>query len=247
MAHTSAPSTAGADGALTARARARAALTADIVRIARRELAESGPDALSLRAIARELGMSSSAVYRYFPSRDSLLTALIIDAYDALGEAAESADAAAVADGADPGERWLRTCRAVRAWAIEHPREWALIYGSPVVGYAAPTETIGPATRVAIALAGITRAAVGSGVLTQRADLSTADMLEDSVFAIVGGRTEVPDDDVVGRAISMWVSLVGTISFELFGHFHNVVTDLDAYFDASMAIAAEATGMHVEL
>src|SRR5580693_9793844 len=76
----------------TARERARAELTREIKEGARRQLAATGADGISLRAVARELGMASSAVYRYFPSRDDLLTALIIDAYDALGAAVESAD-----------------------------------------------------------------------------------------------------------------------------------------------------------
>ena len=242
----SAESTSRSTGPRTARARARAALTADITEIARRQLAETGPGGLSLRAIARELGMASSAVYRYFPSRDDLLTALIIDAYDAVGEAAERADAAAVADGAAPGDRWLRVCRAVRAWALGHPQEWALVYGSPVVGYAAPVDTVAPATRIAMALAAITRDALDGGSLAPPAsDLGTADMLDPSTFAILGGRPDPPFDDVVGRAITMWISLVGTINFELFGHFHNVVDDRDGYFDAVMTIAAGATGMTV--
>ena len=75
----------------TARARARAELTNEIKATARRHLAEVGAPALSLRAVARELGMASSAVYRYFASRDELLTALIVDAFDAVGAAAEEA------------------------------------------------------------------------------------------------------------------------------------------------------------
>ena len=85
--------------------------------------------------------MVSSAIYRYFPSRDDLLTALIIDAYDALGDAVEAADAAV--DRADLRGRWLAVCRAARAWALAHPAEYALIYGSPVPGYAAPDDTVG--------------------------------------------------------------------------------------------------------
>src|SRR5215207_3373039 len=101
----------------TARERVRAEITAEITDAARRQLAEVGAAALSLRAVARELGMASSAVYRYFPSRDELLTRLIIDGYDALGAVAEHADDPA----APPEERWLSVCRATRAWALAHP------------------------------------------------------------------------------------------------------------------------------
>src|SRR3954454_1962832 len=118
-----------------ARARARIEITAAIKDEARRQLAAGGAAALSLRAVARELGLVSSALYRYFPSRDDLLTALIIDAYDSLGAAAE---AAAVANGtAGPRSGWRAVCHAIRDWARQNPHEYALIYGSPVPGYQA--------------------------------------------------------------------------------------------------------------
>ena len=101
------------DGGMTAatgaRARVRAELTQEILAAARRQLAEQGSAALSLRAVAREVGMVSSAVYRYFPSRDDLLTALIVDAYDGLGAAVERAVAKVPAD--DLAGRWLADLR----------------------------------------------------------------------------------------------------------------------------------------
>ncbi len=145
--------TAQASASQTARQRVRAELTREIKQEARRQLASHGAEGLSLRAVARELGMVSSALYRYFPSRDDLLTALIIDAYDALGEAAEAASAAAAsADAADGRGRWRALCAAIRGWALAHPHEYALIYGSPVPGYQAPQATIASAVRVVRAL-----------------------------------------------------------------------------------------------
>ncbi|WP_205629233.1 TetR/AcrR family transcriptional regulator, partial [Jiangella muralis] len=94
----------------TARERARAELTREIAEIARRQLGTEGAGGLNLRAIARELGMVSSAIYRYFPSRDELLTALIIDAYNAVGEAVERADADC--DAGDHPRRWRAVCHA---------------------------------------------------------------------------------------------------------------------------------------
>ncbi len=91
--------------------------------------------------------MVSSAIYRYFASRDELLTALIIDGYNAIGQAVEDADAKCRRD--DYPGRWRAACRAARAWALAHPHEYALIYGSPVPGYQAPPDTIGPAARSA--------------------------------------------------------------------------------------------------
>src|SRR5580698_7394444 len=111
-----------------ARQRVRAAMSADIVAEARRQLALEGAAALSLRAVARQLGMASSAMYRYFPSRDELLTALIVEGYEALGEVAEQAATA----GGGPARRFRTVCRAIRRWALDHPHEYALLYGSPI-------------------------------------------------------------------------------------------------------------------
>ena len=126
----------------TARERVRAELTREITEVARSQLATEGAGGLSLRAVARDMGMVSSAIYRYFPSRDDLLTALIVDGYNAIGEVAEQADTAVPAG--DYTGRWLAVCRAVRDWALAHPHEYALVYGSPVPGYQAPQQTIGP-------------------------------------------------------------------------------------------------------
>ena len=149
------------------RARVRAALTREIVDAARRHLATDGAAGLSLRAVARELGMASSAVYRYFPSRDELLTTLIVEAYDALGAAAEEAADNAPRD--DLRARLHAACDAVRGWALAHPHEYALVYGSPVPGYAAPQATIGPAARVGAVLSRI----VADGVATDVVDPGT--------------------------------------------------------------------------
>ena len=130
----------------TARALARAELTRAILDRASVQLAEVGPAALSVRQIARDLEMASSAVYRYFPSRDALLTALLIQAFDDLGQAVEDGDAGAARD--DFRGRWVGLAQGLRGWAVAHPHEYALTYGSPVPGYAAPQDTIASATRV---------------------------------------------------------------------------------------------------
>ncbi len=103
----------------TARERARAEITAEILDAARGYLATDGAPALSLRAIARDLGMASSALYRYFKNRDELLTSLIIDAYDSLGMAAEARETAV--ERSDLPGRFTAVCAAVRAWALAHP------------------------------------------------------------------------------------------------------------------------------
>ena len=111
---------------MTSRAENRIEQTRTIQATGRRHLAEVGPAALSLRAIARDVGLVSSAVYRYFPSRDDLLTALIIESYDELGEAVEAADQAI--DPADLAGRFRALCHAIHGWARRNPHEYALVY-----------------------------------------------------------------------------------------------------------------------
>ncbi|MGY1635287.1 TetR/AcrR family transcriptional regulator [Geodermatophilus sp. SYSU D00742] len=224
----------------TARARIRAELTAEITDAARRQLAEVGAAALSLRAVARELGMASSALYRYFPSRDDLLTRLIIDGYDALGAAAEAADDPT----APPRERWLAVCRAVRGWARAHPHEYALLYGSPVPGYAAPRETVPAAVRVGVVLGRVLGDAARSGVLPATAGVPRdPSLLSDGTVEVLGGEHPALDDAVRLRALLAWSSVYGTISFELFGHLVGAVEDGDRYFDAAMGELAGLIGL----
>ncbi|MEU7295446.1 TetR/AcrR family transcriptional regulator [Streptomyces exfoliatus] len=221
-----------------ARARARIEITAAIKDEARTQLAAEGAAKLSLRAVARELGMASSALYRYFPSRDDLLTALIIDAYDALGAAAEKA--AADTAGLRPLDRWTAVCRAVRAWALAHPHEYALIYGSPVPGYTAPQDTVAPAARVGLVLIETARRAhSGEGIalpplpeaLRPEAARLAADVAPD-----------LPPALAVALVVA-WSQLFGLVSFEVFGQFHRVVEDRDTFF----AAAARRLGQDVGL
>jgi AcrR family transcriptional regulator len=222
----------------TARERARAELTAEITDLARAQLATVGAAGLSLRAVARELGMASSAMYRYFPSRDDLLTRLIIDGYDALGGAAEQADDPAAA----PLDRWLTVCRAVRSWARAHPHEYALLYGSPVPGYSAPRDTVPAAARVGLVLGRVLGDAARSGALPEASGRSTGTVSADLVEAL-GGEHPALDDRVRSRALLAWSGLFGAVSFELFGHFVGSVTDADAFFDDAMRDLAGLIGL----
>ncbi|MEZ5244635.1 MAG: TetR/AcrR family transcriptional regulator [Acidimicrobiales bacterium] len=235
------PSTSASVGV---RARARAELVAEITRSARNQLADHGAAALSLRAVSRDLGMASSAIYRYFPSRDALLTALIIESYDALGDACERAHAAV--DPTDLLGRWRSVAHAARSWALENPHEYALIYGSPVPGYAAPDDTIDPATRVPILLLALlddisatgsrapeTGGAVSAGLSAQLATMRSQ----------VGGRA---DDALMLAGVGAWTELFGMLNFELFGQFANVFDDADDLFAHQVDAAAHRLGLRAD-
>ncbi|MBU7600190.1 TetR/AcrR family transcriptional regulator [Streptomyces sp. P38-E01] len=226
-----------------ARSRARAEVTAAIKEEARRQLAEEGAARLSLRAVARELGMVSSALYRYFPGRDELLTALIVDAYSAAGAVAEAA--ASDSEGSAPSVRWREVCRALRRWALAHPHEYALVYGSPVPGYAAPDRTTEAASRIAMALFGVVADAVAAGDCAEPVDGPPAELLADAreVRARIG--LELPAA-VLARSLVVWPQLFGLIGFEVFGQLRGVIERRETYFDHAVDQLAATLGLFGE-
>jgi AcrR family transcriptional regulator len=216
------------------RARARAALTDEIKQVAKRQIAEAGAAGISLRAIARELGMVSSALYRYYASRDELLTALIVDAYSDVAAAAEEAVR-------EPGEfvaRWVAMACGIRDWARAHPHDYALIYGSPVPGYRAPTETVPAATRVALVPLGLVEEGSRSGQIRAAPGACLPIVLQHDFSALGAELGLRAPHDVLARGLAAWSQLLGSVSLELFGHFHNVINDYDTFFVFQMTQAA---------
>lgn len=224
----------------TSRERARGETIEQIKDIARAQLAQDGPQ-LSLRAVARDLGVVSSAVYRYFASRDELLTALILDAYASLGEAVETAEAAVPRR--DLHGRWMALGRATRAWSVAHPHEFALLYGSPVPGYAAPQDTIAPAQRTVDVAMRVLADGVARGVIEVPNDRLARSVRQDlEGIAAVPGFEGVPVT-LLARATGVWAELYGIIGFELFGRFGPAITDWAAYFDHQLRAMARSLGL----
>jgi AcrR family transcriptional regulator len=216
-------------------------LTSEIKEVALAQLASSGGAALSLRAIAREMGMASSALFRYFRNRDALLTALIIDSYSSLAEAAETAEAQMHQESIE--DRWMAICHGVRNWAVAHPHEYALIFGSPIPGYAAPTGTVAPASRVLLLLGDLL------GDLMSQKSYEVSAHLEPSLAvrrAIEPVRAMMPKgvpSDLMVRGLMAWTYLFGAVSFEVFGHRHNVIADPEAFFDYEVRRLATMVGL----
>jgi len=222
------------------RARVRAELTEEIKATARRRLAVDGAN-LAIRAVARDMDLVPSALYRYFASRDELLTALIMDAYQALGAAAEQA-AAAVPTGRYR-KRWLAIGHAVRDWALANAPEYALLYGSPVPGYAAPAGTIAPASRVILALAAVLSDAAAAGVLGQRRLPSALRPDLDRLIRDAGERPAPATRAVLTGALTAWVHLFGLVSFEVFNRLDDMIAARAEYFDHQMNLMADLAGL----
>ncbi|MGW9477362.1 TetR/AcrR family transcriptional regulator [Saccharomonospora azurea] len=225
----------------TARQRARAEITLAIKDEARRQLAVQGATALSLRAVARELGMVSSALYRYFPSRDDLLTALIIDAYDGLGATVE----AAVRPDDPARAQWRAASHAVRDWARAHPHEYLLLYGSPVPGYRAPQDTIRPGGRVPTALVEILARAAARGEVAAQAPDEPAvpdELLTQlaTITTVVGVEVPAP---LLAKGLAAWTQLFGMVGFELTGQFAGTLEPADAFISHTIERMADFVGL----
>ncbi|MEV0288949.1 MULTISPECIES: TetR/AcrR family transcriptional regulator [unclassified Kribbella] len=220
------------------RARVRSEMSQEIKAVARRHLATDGAN-LSLRAVARDLDIVASALYRYFPSRDALLTALIIDAYEALAAAATEAESAVPRD--DLRARWLAVCRAVRAWALANPAEYGLIYGAPVPDYAAPQDTVEPASKVILLLVGIVTDGLGRLNSIKASPLTMP--LRADLRRLIDERQGELLEERLDRVLVAWTHLFGVLNFEVFGRLDDMIEARAEYFDHHMILMADLAGL----
>ncbi|MEV6063139.1 TetR/AcrR family transcriptional regulator [Nocardia asteroides] len=221
------------------RARVREEMTEEIKAAARRHLATQGAD-LSLRAVARDLDIVASALYRYFPNRDALLTALITEAYEALAAAATAAEAAVPRD--DLPRRWHAIWQSVRAWGLAHPAEYGLLYGTPVPGYSAPPNTVAPAAAIVLLLA---RVVADGGERLAPIPATVPDQLHADLAVLIEQQPMDIGADRLARVFAGWTQLFGLISFEVFGRLNETIAARDTYFDHQCALMAELVGLPV--
>jgi AcrR family transcriptional regulator len=220
----------------------RERIEAQIIELGRRHLVDHGAAGLSLRAIARDLGVVSSAVYRYVSSRDELLTLLLVDAYSDLADAVDRARDAVPDMWSDDV---IAIAHATRAWAIAHPAGWTLLYGSPVPGYHAPGErTVGPGTRVVGALFDAVAAGIATGDITLTNNPAPQPISSD--FERLRHEFGFPGDDpVIAKCFAIWAGVVGAISLEVFGQYGaDTLTDPEAVFDNQVRLLVGVLAQH---
>ncbi|MFI9359557.1 TetR/AcrR family transcriptional regulator [Kitasatospora sp. NPDC053057] len=234
------------------RERLRAETTAEIKRTALDLMRSGGPDAITLRAIAREMGMTANAIYGYFATRDDLVTALIADVYTALADAVDAAWAASGASGASgpssrvaPAGRITAWAHAFRGWALANPEGFRLIYGDPVPGYRAPED--GPAPDAA------RRVCVGIAALADAAWSSTEPACRDSDFGwddfdpglLDKVRPAFPELPPAGVALALriWGHLHGLVALEIYGHLRAQTSAPDKLFRSELAQLVRSLGL----
>lgn len=217
-----------------ARAAARERTRAAILAAARQQIAAHGGVGLSMRAVAREAGLVSSAVYRYFETREALLTAMIIESYGNLDAALTDAEQRAPGPIADT---WRALARALRGWGRAVPHEFQLLYGTPVPGYVAPPETIPAATAVATHFlrSGAGRDVPGFDGPDLRAQMA-------DLAAEIGG----VEPAGAAAVLAELAALVGFVTLELAGHFVGTADPADPLFDALVERQGVTLGLSAE-
>ncbi|MFD5699231.1 TetR/AcrR family transcriptional regulator [Streptomyces lasiicapitis] len=236
-------STAGNQGTRGRRERLRAETTAEIKEVALALMASGGPDAITLRAIAREMGMTANAIYGYFATRDDLVSTLIDDVYTALADAVDAAWQAS--SGKDAATRIHAWADAFRDWALAHPEGFRLIYGDPVPGYQAPPGGPAPdaARRVCTGLAGLAAEAwPWAEPLYADSDFTWSDFdtgLLDKVRPAFPGLPPA----AVALALRIWGRLHGLVSLEIYGHLRGQTPSPEKLFHEELAQLVRALGL----
>lgn len=222
---------------LTPRETARRRTLERIRTIGFRQLDEGGPEALNLRAIARELGIVPSGLYRYVPDRDALITLLIVDAYETLAQTVLGGDD----DRSRPSARLHALVSTMRRWALEHPRRWALIYGTPLPNYHAPAEqTNSPGSTVASLF--LQLVALGDRPESD-VDAPPSPLSHDLVRIAEEQDVDLPAS-LLEHAVGSWISILGLINAEVFGYLgSDTLTDFGQFTTRATARIADQLGL----
>jgi AcrR family transcriptional regulator len=206
----------------------------EILDTARRQIAAQGAAALSLRAIAREMGMTAPAIYRYFENRDALVTALILEAYASFGTALESHALQGTAM-----EDFTALGMAYRDWALAHPEQYQLIFGTPIPGYQAPEEeTIPAARKTLLVLVAVIEALRETGILNPQPEYA---QLPESIAAAMDQFGETAPS--IYLATLLWSKLHGLVSLELNKHLHYLIGNPEAFYKQELQAILRQLGL----
>ncbi len=223
----------------TRRERLRAATITEIKQAALEQIAAVGAPALSLRGVARAIGMSPAGLYRYYGGRDALLTDLITDAYNALADAVEAGMGAAVGS---PRDRFAAGIRAYRAWCLDHPNQFLLIFGTPIPGYAAPEggPTVAANQRMGEAFFMVAIEAWRHGAM--RALAPVRPPVEGEVALAAQIDPELPPT-LIGVLLGTWAQFHGLITLEVLGQLDWIYDDVTVFFESEIARLLDGLGL----
>jgi AcrR family transcriptional regulator len=231
---------------MTRRERKRVQTLEEIKQIARMQMAERGTASISLNAIARQMEMSTPALYRYYKNRDDLVTNLIEDAFNDLADTLESV---ANRDSSHHGEVLLQVILAYRQWAIDHPIDFELIYGNPIPGYHAPAEITEPAARRGFAaILRILASAYQEGLLKP---LPEHKFIPEKLNIRIPSEVDsmaLPIPEVVYYiGLVGWYRIHGMVMLELFHHIQSSVENPALFFEYEMRFLLNSIGLLDEI
>ncbi|MCI2419374.1 TetR/AcrR family transcriptional regulator [Saccharopolyspora sp. K220] len=196
-------------------------------RVALEQLAESGSAGVSVNAIAKRMGVTGPALYRYFANRDALLAELIVDAYRDLGDALE--EAAHAHRRKAPAARFRELAARFRSWGLEQPHRYLLLFGTPVPGFRAPELTFDLADRAIRPILEVLADLAPEGLPAQR---SALDRQLTAWRELRGGPVSPPA--VLQRGLQAWTRLHGLVSLEIEGQFVGMGIDPAPLFRAEV-------------
>lgn len=228
--------------AITRKDRQRDAIREEIKQVARRQMAAEGSTSLSLRAIAREMELTAPALYRYFPTRDDLITALIVDAFNAHAAAMDNGQAAYPQSAY--AHRLQASLLAYRQWALENRADFELVYGTPIPGYSAPAEVTIPAARQAMV--------VVMDILTGAAQdgrVEAHEPVPDTIRTYWDIHPDIRQDapqPLFYVAIMGWSRIHGIVMLEIFQHLPPVVGDSDAFYRQEISTVMSLLHLRLE-
>jgi len=235
------------------RERLRTATLSEIKGVARQLLVSEGTGGISLRAIAREMGMTAPALYRYYPNLEELVSELCADLYNEASDAMEQARDAASPAG-DPGARLYAVCREFRRWSVAHPAEFGLMFGSPIPGVG-PGGEDRPGGRDEDSTkheAGTRFAGIFLGLFVEiwrrapfeaPADDELPPRLVDQLAGYIAATGATLPPGAAQLFLSCWIRLYGLVAMEVFGHLHFALEDVEPMFEAELASAARLLGV----
>jgi len=226
----------------TRRERLRAATVEEIRATARRLLVEQGTAAVTLRAIARDMGMTAPALYRYYPSLETLVEALCAHFFD---ECSDTIEAARDGAGPDPGDKLFAACRAFRGWSMAHPAEFGLMFGKPLADLDPDHHEMSEAHQAGLRFAGVFAALFAEIWARQPFEVPEyiAPELASQLHTYVDQLGLPLPVGAVQLFLSCWIRLYGMVAMEVFGHLHFALTDAEPMFEAELEIAARQIGV----
>jgi len=228
---------------MTRRERQHDNIREEIKALARQHMAEQGTAGLSLRAIARDMEMTAPALYRYFPAREDLITALILDAFNALADTLQAADNACVHE--DYTGRMLNIMKVYRQWALENAVDFQLIYGNPIPGYSAPGELTVPAVqRGFIVIVTILADALAAGTLKLPPEYEQLPPSVDHHLRILIERDQYPIiPQLLYLGIATWTRMHGMIMLELYHHLVPTIGNVDDFYHHEITTFLQHLGL----